>query len=334
MRRETAPKRTLRWVRFLAVAVLIGSLSGGCATCPYIYGTAAIERPQTLKLQPGEPQVERGRPNWFLDNVSGWIWPDSLLGKLMLWSVKVDNHKISAETEAKTRDYLHRNGLHNVKVRLNQYRPGAELMRTVRNRGMGPFWRFTFGMMGWFQYTIMPGRFFGGDHYNPYSNTINLYSDHIGIALHESGHAKDIAYKRAKGAYMLLYMAPLGNLWHESRATADALGYLRAHGELRDQKAGYNILYPAYGTYIAANATGLSGATPPWDYAIVGGTVLTMHVIARIKSATLREEAAPAPAPAAVTPGSPPRESPPVAPSPAPATVAPGGSAAPTSVGS
>jgi hypothetical protein len=297
--------------------------ASGCATCPYTYGTATIERPQTLKLQPGEPQFERGRPNWFLDNVSGWIWPNSLLGKLMLWSVKVDNHKFSGDTEAKTREYLQRNSLHNVKVRLNQYRPGAELMRTVRNRAVGPFWRFTIGMVGWFQYTIMPGRFFGGDHYNPYSNTINLYSDHVGIALHESGHAKDIAYKRAKGAYMLLYMAPFGNLWHESQATGDALGYLRANGSLRDQKAGYNILYPAYGTYIASDTVGFLGVTPPWDYAVMGGTVLTMHIIGRIKSATLREGAVPVPAPVS-TPSATPVEA------PAPAPAAPQTPAGPT----
>ena len=40
-------------------------------------------------------------------------------------------------------------------------------------------------------YTIFPGRVFGGDRYNPFTNTINLYSDHPSIALHEAAHAKD-----------------------------------------------------------------------------------------------------------------------------------------------
>ena len=52
-------------------------------------------------------------------------------------------------------------------------------------------------------YTAFPERIFaafpfigGGDHYNPYTNTINIYSDHRAIVLHEGGHAKDFARRR------------------------------------------------------------------------------------------------------------------------------------------
>lgn len=43
---------------------------------------------------------------------------------------------------------------------------------------MGWGWRYSIGMLSWLQYTLLPGRLFGGDHYNPYSNTISLYSDY------------------------------------------------------------------------------------------------------------------------------------------------------------
>ncbi|MEI8352759.1 MAG: hypothetical protein WCG36_10680, partial [bacterium] len=85
------------------------------------------------------------------------------------------------------------NELRDVKVRINEYSVGGELRRTIRNKSIGAGWRYTFGMMGWLGYTIMPGRFFGGDNYNPYSNTINLYSDLPCIGLHEAGHSKDFA---------------------------------------------------------------------------------------------------------------------------------------------
>ena len=81
-----------------------------------------------------------------------------------------------AWTEASILEYLDANGLCNVKVRLNQYAPGGEWSRLVRNGEMPMAWRWTLGMLSVVFYTIIPERVFaglqGGDHYNPYTNTI------------------------------------------------------------------------------------------------------------------------------------------------------------------
>ena len=287
-------------VKFLLLGAVCATT--GCASLPYRYGRAADYRNLT-PLQPGEPQIVRGKPNKFLD-ASGWIWPDSLLSKLLLWNVNVDRHYISQETEDALRAYLRANELTDVKIRLNSYDVGGELKRTVRNRGVGPGWRFTLGMYTWLAYTIMPGRFFGGDNYNPYSNTVSLYSDIPAVALHEAGHAKDFARRTYKGTYAFAYEIPFFDLYPEALATRDALGYLRATGTREEQQRGYNILYPAYGTYLGGNVG--QWVEYPWDYLATLVGVIPGHIVGRIRSATLPEgETGAAPAPGAAQPAPP-----------------------------
>lgn len=255
----------------------------GCAQLPYRYGHATGYT-ATPPLPPGEEQISRGSPNKFLD-ASDWFWPDSLFSKLILWNTKMDSHQFSAETEAILRDYLRTNDLTDVKVRINSCNAGGELRRTLRNKSVGAGWRYTLGMVAWVQYVILPGRFFGGDHYNPYSNTINLYSDIPAVALHEAGHAKDFARRKYKGSYSFAYILPLFNLYPEALATGDALGYLRTEGSLQDQKTGYNTLYPAYGTYLGSDVG--DWLAFPWNYAAYAAGVIPGHIAGRIRSATL-----------------------------------------------
>lgn len=255
----------------------------GCASLPYRYGSASDYRNIT-PLRPGEPQISRSAPNKFLDSAD-WFWPGSLAAKLLLWNPHVDSHQVSKETEDALREYLRANHLTEVKVRINSSNVGGELKRTLQNRAVGAGWRYTFGMVAWLQYTIMPGRFFGGDNFNPYSNTLNLYSDIPAVALHEAGHAKDFARREHKGTYAAAYMVPFFNLYPEALATRDALSYLRTEGSLQEQQAGYNILYPAYGTYLGSGVG--DWLAFPWSYAAMAGGVIPGHIVGRVRSATL-----------------------------------------------
>ena len=90
-------------------------------------------------------------------------------------------------------------------------------------------------------YTILPGRLFGGDHYNPFTNTIHLYSGHASIALHEGAHAKDSAESPFPGLYAASRMLPLVPLYQEGVATGDALGYHRAEDNPEAERADYKI---------------------------------------------------------------------------------------------
>lgn len=289
-------------------SLIVGSLllCTGCATVPYQYGSDAkyIHGP---RLGANEPQFSYGRPNKFLD-ASDWFWPGSLVAKLILWNRKVDSHQISTQTVVAVQQFLKDNDLRDVKVRINEYSVGGELKRTVRNKSIGAGWRYTFGIMGWLGYTIMPGRFFGGDNYNPYSNTINLYSDLPPVGLHEAGHSKDFAQRTYKGSYGFMYsFVPLFNLYPEAKASTEALSYLRAKGDTKESQSAYKLLYPAYGTYIGGSFANVVAA--PWIYAVEAGVVIPAHIVGRVKAAHVPKELTPQPPPpasdtqACVTPG-------------------------------
>ena len=140
-------------------------------------------------------------------------------------------------------------------MRLNEYAPFGEWHRLVNNEGVGAGWRYSLGFLSWLFYTLLPGRIFGGDAYNPYTNTIYLYSDVPAVALHEGGHAKDIAVRNWKGSRAALYIVPFAPLFMEAVATNDALGYsLDTDPKLLE--SGYKMLYPAYGTYVGSEGLG------------------------------------------------------------------------------
>jgi len=265
--------------------LLLAYLLSGCATVPYKYGQT-IEGTNTLKLRLNEPQMERGRPNTFVDGVGHYVL--SLPSKLILWNWNVDNHNISEESEDSLEQYLTQNDLHNVKVRLNQYAPGAEWSRLFRNRSVGAGWRFTLGIISLVNYTIFPGRLFGGDEYNPYTNTIHLYSDLSAISVHEGGHAKDFAQRKYKGTYSAIRMLPLVPLYQEALATGDAIGYYRETGLVLEEKDAYKVLYPAYGTYVGGEALRWVQwfvDVPLWvSYAVRFGVAIPGHIIGRVKA--------------------------------------------------
>jgi hypothetical protein len=127
----------------------------------------------------------------------------------------------------------------------------------------------------------------GGDHYNPFTNTVHLYSDVQGIAVHEAGHSKDFARRRYKGTYAAFYLLPVTPLWYEAIATNDALSYLRVEGTLSDEQAADRILYPAYGTYVGNS---LGYAVPAWGNPLYIVGVVGGHVAGRIQARRIEEE--------------------------------------------
>lgn len=272
--------------RFALLLPLVCLLLGACASVPYEFGTGRLAEDGPL-YPPMQQQVYVGEPHAFLDK-SGWIWPESLLRKLLLLDTSIDNHRVSPETIAALEHYLAANELDHVQVLVNCYKPGNQWSRLFKNRTVGGGWRYTLGILSVVGYTILPGRFFGGDAYNPYTHTIYLYSDNISVALHEAGHAKDFARRELKGTHAAIYSLPLAPLYYEARASNDALSYLKASGETEQQAAAYKTLYPAYGTYVAGNLVRNSSRPVAAQVALT----LPAHVVGRIAAAWRPEEGA------------------------------------------
>ncbi len=264
------------------------SVSFGCAAAPY-QKVEITDSEKTLRLRPDEDQFVRGRPVPVLDKSIGWIWPGSLLGKLLLWNHKVDSHVIDDETIHALEEYLEVNEIEHVKVRINAWNVRDEWRRSLRNREVEPWFRYSFGVLNAIQYTIFPGRIFGGDNYRPYSNTINLYSDIPAVAWHEGGHAKDFGRRSWKGLYAFVYGLPFGSLYHEAVATGDVMGYLHEYGDDDELRDAYHILYPAYGTYIGGEVSSLApDQSTAW--LIQGSAILGAHMVGRVRGKRVGQE--------------------------------------------
>ena len=215
----------------------------------YVYGKP-YHKP--VPLEEGEPQFETGRPNWFIDGLGHYFF--SLPSKLILWNWKMNNHKISEETKNYLKKYIKENNLTDVKIRFNQYAPASEWRRLRKNKNVHWAIRYTVGVFSWIVYTILPDRLFGGfiggDHYNPYTNTINIFSDLPSVAIHEGGHAKDSSMRKNRTSYALVYALPIVPLYHEARASEDAHKYIQKEKDKKTEMDAYKQLSPAYGTYI------------------------------------------------------------------------------------
>jgi len=252
--------RIRAWSRSALAALAL--LTAACATEPYV--SLEAEDENVLALRPHEVRIERGRPHRLVDGLGHYLF--SLPAKLALLSWHVENHDVSPETEQALVRYLDENRLCRVKVRINQYAPGGEWSRLFRNREVHGFWRYTFGFLTVTGYTIFPQRVFGGDNYNPFTNTISIYSDESAVALHEGGHAKDFSERDWKGPYAAVRILPIVPLYQEGIATGDAVSYLRAE-DPPEEKPAYPLLWGAWGTYVAGEANWL--VEGPILYAII-----------------------------------------------------------------
>lgn len=251
----------------------------------YNYGENYHDSPSPWTEE--NPQFEVGEPVWVVDTLGDYIF--SLPSKLIFLNRKVDNHDISERTILVTKEYIRDNNIRNVKVRFNQYAPVSELKRIWENDKINPGVKYTFGLFGWFSYTILPQRvfagIFGGDHYNPFSNTVHIYSDLPSIAIHEGGHAKDFNARKYKTLYAAIYSIPvIGALYHEAVATDDTIAYFEEKKDNESIDESYKILSPAYSTYVG----GSIGDIVRTQYSIIA--VIPGHIYGRYKSRKFRKE--------------------------------------------
>ena len=288
--------RARRAARLLAL-LFAAPLALACASTPYHFNEHG-ETELTLRPQEGESQFVRGRPNRWVDGFGHYFF--SLPSKLILLHWNVNDHRVPPEAEEALRQYLHANGLCNTKVRLNQYDPAGEWRRLVRNREMPAGWRYSIGVLSVAFYTIFPDRLFagfpfigGGDHYNPYTNTVSVYSSNRPVLLHEGGHAKDFAgieNRHWRGVYAGLRAFPFVGLvvalWQEAVASSDALSWELATAGSRESRAAYRILYPAYGTYVGGTSRAVASFfVDKWILlAIQGGAIVAGHVAGQTRA--------------------------------------------------
>lgn len=194
-----------------------------------------------------DPSIERGKPVWALDAFANLL---AIPKKIILLNPKVENHRVSEKTEQIVRGFFiaYPNQTRDLKVRFNQWTPVGEFKRLIQNKRIEWYFRVFPGIPTtlWSSFT---GRLLGGDHYNPYTNTVNLFSDDPAIALHELGHAKDFAEQAQPGYYALGRILPPVTLHQEQVASDTAIQYLKDKQDRAGELHVYSTLYPAFGTY-------------------------------------------------------------------------------------
>lgn len=253
----------------------------GCAGGPGRW--ARNDDPQRFEELCSRPQIERGERRPVIDGI-GWIV--GIPNRIILWDMRVNNHKISPDTESAVTHYVDDQGLCETKVRLNQYAPIDEWRRLTANDEVGWGWRYTLGALTWLDEAVFPGRIFGGDRYNPYTNTISIFSDAPAIAVKEGSRARDVRSRRLPGTYAAVNSLPLVSMWYDTVATGYAFEYLENDMPEAEQE-GYYLLYPAYGAHLGSDLASFT-----WLPNTVGAALGSIpgHILGRYEGSKLRRE--------------------------------------------
>lgn len=213
-------------------------------------------------------QIVQGQPNKVVDG-AGWVL--GIPRKIILWDRRVDSHKVREETVNDVAQFADAYQLQDVCVRVNQYAPVDEWKRLTQNDRVSPGWRYTMGTLSLIGYTLVPGRLFGGDDYNPYTNSVYVYSDIPALGMEAAAYAKDVQNRQYPGTYAASNSLPLVSIWHETINTQDTLAYLEANGNELQQQEGVRILYPNYGASFGGALDSSIGVGPILE---IGGAII------------------------------------------------------------
>ena len=263
-------------VAFFAVTMSLSCTGCGCINGPRTFHASISDRAHSVSSvknsedQRPTPSIEvvQGNPNKVVDSI-GWIV--GIPRRIVLWDRRVDNHQVQPETMAEVATYAKVNELDGICVRVNQYAPGEEWKRLTNNDRISPGWRYTVGALSLVGYTILPGRIIGIDNYNPYTNSVYVYSDVPALAMEAAAYAKDVKQRELPGTYAVVNSLPVVSVWHETINTQDTLDYLQTHGTYEEQREGLAILYPNYGASVGGAFGSLFGFSGVFE---IGGAVV------------------------------------------------------------
>jgi hypothetical protein len=270
-------RRIAQWLGLVCLLTGVGC----AAAAPYHYGHFESDAPSDPTTEPAGPEVEFGKPDKKLDRIARVV---GLPARIVGLNAKINNHEVSLATLAKLRTYLAENDLTDVTIYVNCYDPKEQWRRLKENQRIGAGWRYSLGTLSMVGYTLLPGRVFGGDEYNPYTNSLSINSDVPAIALYEAAYAKDIHAHKLPGTYAVLSGLPGIAIFRRSHEVGDVLGYAQAQHDWETERQAYHVLYPQVG----AETASIAGPVMPvwWAMPILGmGGAAAGHVTGRMVAA-------------------------------------------------
>ena len=236
----------------------------GCASRPYRYGEfSKSDGNEPVAAAPRQVNFKYGQPHKRLDRMSDIVsWP-----RRKLRPNEPDKREITDETAEKLRQYLEKNDLDDVQVTVRDYDPAEQWRRLRENRIVPPVSRYTFGLLSVANYSLLPGRVFGRNAYNPYTNTLYVNSEAPALLLHQAAFAKNVRGRPLPGVYAVTSHVPFLAVWHDVDAARDLVGYARAEENWDLEAESYREVYPRVGSQATG---GVAVFVPVWW----GGPVL------------------------------------------------------------
>lgn len=230
-------------------------------------------RAQDCAVTGSGTKVEYGKRRPIID---GFGWVTGIPEKLMLWDRRATNHNVSRTTVNTVERYLAENQVPDVMVRVNQYAPMGEWKRLRQNKAVHPAVRYTFGALSTLGYTIIPGRLFGTDNYNPFTNTVSLYSDIPAVGIHEAAYAEVNRQQTYPGLYGIAQHISVVNVWHETEANRRAYEWTQQSSDAKLRTAGNKSLMPLHGMRIGSS---IAGILPTLDAPVTIAGAITGHAV-------------------------------------------------------
>jgi hypothetical protein len=232
--------------------LLLIAAFAGCASDSYRYGQF---RPVTAPVPP--LVVDRGEPNAHLDPLRDVV---EFPRKLFRFG-RPDTRPATDDVAQTVVTYLEKNDLTDVAVEVGEYEPSRQWRRLRENPRVGPLWKYSVGSLTVVGYSLLPGRVFGIDCYNPFTDTLCINSRNPPKALFEAARAKALRGEQFVGSSVVLSSLPVIRSVADVRASSDVLSYLRAEEQWELETAAYPELYAGIGK----EAIGLAGWFIPVD---------------------------------------------------------------------
>lgn len=258
----------MEFKKILVAAMLACTVaSAGCVSDSYRYGIdATISQARPHAPESTNP-ISHGVAQPKVDKLESIVQsPKRLFRKLARRPAldpndEEDQRAAAVDVASK---YLAANGLNDIQIDVRVYQPREQWERLQSNEDIKPIWKYTGGTLNWLRYSILPMRAFHSDHYDPFTNTLNLNSTQASKAIYESALAKE--YQRHRrigvGAYAILQYVPFVPVYHNGKASSDVLTYSEHHldGELTDEL--YPLAYSRLGSTVVSESLSVVTLSP------------------------------------------------------------------------
>ncbi len=241
----------------LSISIAFFLLLSGCIQKNYRYGIA--NQALTSKLPQTPNLITLGGRHPRIDSIERAVhYPSQVFRQWFPPKLPEADPELQRLRAIQTAtDYLDDNGLRGVYVDVREYNPREQWSRLRSNTRIAPFWKYTGGTLYHIGYCVVPGRAFGLDSYNGFTNTLSVNSTSPANAILHAGYVKKLYDQKYPGTYIAGNWLPIMPLLRDTSVSSDVLTYARLKGDWPLEKDLLPTAYAKIGGDTVAQATSL-----------------------------------------------------------------------------